>query len=88
MISLEKCSGSYNGIRSPKIFVPKEKNNINVKAVNLITNKNEAQAMKRYISYDCKCKFNSTICNSNQKWNSKTYQCESENYHKPKKDYT
>ena len=43
--------------------------------------------MKRYISYDCKCKFNSTIRNSNQKWNNKTYQCESENSHKFKKDY-
>ena len=43
--------------------------------------------MKRYISYDCKGKFNSTIRNSNQKWNNKTYQCESENSHKFKKDY-
>ena len=49
MISLEKCSGSYNGIRSPKTFVLKEKNNINVKAVNLITNKNEAQEKVNFI---------------------------------------
>ena len=30
-------------------------------------------AMTGHISCDCKCKFNSTICNSNYKWNKKTY---------------
>ena len=30
----------------------------------MITNKNEAKAMPEHISCDCKCKFNSTICNS------------------------
>ena len=35
----------------------------------MITNKNEAKAMTKHISFDCKCKFNRTICNSNQKWN-------------------
>ena len=37
----------------------------NVKAFNMITNKNEA--MTEHISCDCKCKFNSTVCNLNQK---------------------
>ena len=31
----------------------------------MIRNKNEAKVMADYISCDCKCKFNSTICNSN-----------------------
>ena len=31
----------------------------------MITNKNEAKAMTNYIPCYCKCKFNSTICNSN-----------------------
>ena len=31
-------------------------------------------------------KFNSTTCNSNQKWNDKTCQCECRNYYKFKKD--
>ena len=26
--------------------------------------------------WECKCKFNSTISNSGQKWNNKTCQCE------------
>ena len=87
MISLNKCTGSCN-VLSPKICVPKETKDINVKAFNMITNKNEAKAMTEHISCDCKCKFNSTICNSNQKWNNKTCQCECKNYCTCKKDYS
>ena len=32
--------------------------------------------MTEYISCDCEYKLNSTICNSNKKWNSKTCQYE------------
>ena len=32
-----------------------------------ITNKNETKAMTKHIPCDCKCKFNSTKCNSNRK---------------------
>ena len=53
-----------------------ETKDINVKAFDITTNKNEAKAVKKYISYDSKCKFNSAICNSNQKWNNKTCECE------------
>ena len=66
----------------------KETKGINVKAFKMITNKNEAKAMTKHISCDCKCKFNSTTCNLNQKWNNKTCQCECKNYHKCKKDYS
>ena len=82
MISLNKYSGSCN-ILSPKIW-----KDINVKAFNMITNKNEAKAITKHISCDCKCKFNSTTCNSNQKWNNKTCQCECKNYRTCKKDYS
>ena len=44
--------------------------------------------MTKHTSCDCKCKFNSTTCNSNQKWNNKTCQCECKNYRKCKKDYS
>ena len=54
----------------------------------MITNKNEAQTMTKHISCDCKCKFNSTTCNSNQKWNNETCQCKCKNYRKYKKDYS
>ena len=73
IISLNKCTGSCN-VLSPKIRVPKKAKNINVKGFNMITNKNEAKVMTEHISFDCKCKFNSTVCNSNQKWNSKSCQ--------------
>ena len=87
MISLNKCTGSSN-VLFPKTFILKETKDINVKAFNMITNKNEAKARTEQILCDCKCKFNSTTCNSKQKWNNKTCQCESKNYRKCKKDYS
>ena len=86
MISIDKFTGSCNVI-FPKICVPKEIKGIYVKAFNMIANKNEAKPMTKHISCDCKCKFKSTTCNSNQKWNNKTYQCECKIYHKCEKDY-
>ena len=62
IISLNKCSGSCN-VLSPKIGVPKETKDKNVKAFNMITNKDEAKATKEHISCNCKFKFNSTACN-------------------------
>ena len=53
MISFKKCPASCNAW-SPKISVPKETKYINVKAFNMITNKNEAKAMVKHISCDCK----------------------------------
>ena len=44
--------------------------------------------MTELISCDCKCKFNSTIYNSNQKWNNKTYQYECKNYRTCTKVYS
>ena len=61
-------------------------NDINVKTFNTITNKNEVKTMAKDISCDYKCKFNSTTCSSNQKWNNKTCQCECKNYCTCKKD--
>ena len=87
MISLNKCTRICN-VLSPKICVPKETNDINVEAFNMITNKDEAKAMAEHISCDRKCKFNSTICNSKQKRNKKTYQCECKNCRKRKNDCT
>ena len=52
---------------SAKICVPKETKDINVKEFNVLKNKDEAKAMTEHISCDCKCKFNSTICNLSQK---------------------
>ena len=43
--------------------------------------------MVNHILSDFKCKFNSTTCNSNQKWNNDKCQCECKRYHPSKKDY-
>ena len=88
IISLDKCTGSCN-VLSPYICVPKKKKRkkeINAKAFNMITYKNEAKAMRKHISCDCKCKFISTTWNSNQKWNNKSCQCECKIYPTCKKD--
>ena len=44
----------------------------------MITNKNEAKTITKYTLCDCKCKFNSKTCNSNEKLNNKTchYKCQ------------
>ena len=65
MINLSKCAGSCNAL-SPKICVPNKIKDINVKAFDLITNKDEARAMTEHISCTCKCKFNITTCNSHK----------------------
>ena len=80
MTSLNKCTGSCN-VFSPKICVPKETKDIYVKTFSIITKKGDGKAITEHISYDCKCKFNSTIWNSKQKWNNKTcqYECKSAN---------
>ena len=44
--------------------------------------------MTEHVVYDCKCKFSNIVCDSNQKWNSKTCQCERKNYRTCKKDYS
>ena len=44
--------------------------------------------MTEHISCDCKCKFNSITCNSNQNWSNKTCQYECKIYPKCKKDYS
>ena len=87
MISLDKCTGSCNAL-SPKICVLKETKYINLEEFNMIVNKNEAKTMTKHISCDCKCKFSSTTCNSNQKWNNKKCQRECKNCRTCKKDYS
>ena len=60
MISLRKCTGSCNVLTSI-ISVPKETKYINVKAFNMIANRNQTKTIAKYISCGCKCKFNTSI---------------------------
>ena len=66
MISLKECIGECN-VLSPKIYVLKESKDISIQLFNMITNKNEAEAMTKCISCDYKCKFKSTKCNLTRK---------------------
>ena len=71
---VDKFSGSCNfsNDSSMKICVPSKTKDINLKAFNMITNRNEGKTSVKHISCDCKCKFNSTTFNSNQNWNNET----------------
>ena len=51
MIIFKKCTGSCN-VLSPKICVPKETKYTNIKAFNIITNKDEVKAITEHISCD------------------------------------
>ena len=62
----------------------KKTKTINVKVLNMITNKNEGKAITKHIFCDCKCKLNNATCNSNQKWNNKRWLCECKDYRKCK----
>ena len=68
-ISLDKFRGHCN-VLSSKICVQKDTKDINVKAFNMITNKNEAKQWQNIFMW-FKCKLNSTTCNLNQKYNNK-----------------
>ena len=82
MISLDKCSGNCNSVDDlyTKTSVPSKTKDINVKVFNMITNKNETKKVVKHTSCYCKCKFNSTTCNSNQIRNNDTCQCDCKNF--------
>ena len=42
----------------------------------------------QHISFDCKCNFNSTKGNSDQKWNNNKCQCQCKKYHTCKKGFS
>ena len=82
MVSLDKCSGSYNSLNdlSIKICVSSKRKDINVKAFNITTRINEAKTLVKHISCNCKYKCNSKTCNSDQKWNNEQCQRECKNH--------
>ena len=52
----------------------------------MLTNKNKSKTIIEHISCDCKCQFNSTACNSKQKWINKI--CGYKSYPKRNKNYS
>ena len=53
----------------------------------MITGINELKKLTKYISPECKCKFNWTKCNSNQWWKSGKCWCECKKHHIYEKNY-
>ena len=79
MISIDKCNGSCNFFDdlSTKKCILNETKDVNAKVFNMITRINEVKTLEKHISCDCKCKFDSRRCNSNQKCECKKYRmCE------------
>ena len=71
----------YSTTCDSTIYVPNKTKNVNVKVYNMMKN-----TLVKHISYQCKCKFDSTTCESKQKWNNKACQCLRINYRSWKKD--
>ena len=53
----------------------------------MITKISEAKTLVKCNSKDCKCKFDSLGCYSNQKWNNDKFQFQCKKYQKCKNDY-
>ena len=68
MISLDKCKRSCDTFGHLQKYVFRVKQKTNVQVFNTTT-KNDSKTLIKHISSDYKCKLNSTIYNSNQKWN-------------------
>ena len=67
MISLDKCKRSCDTFDHLQKYVFRVKQKTDVKVFNTKT-KNDSKTLTKHISSDYKCKLNSTIYNSNQKW--------------------
>ena len=61
---------------------------VNATVFNTITKINKAKTLIEHILFDCKCKFGSTSCNSNQERNNETWQFECRNYCTCEKDHS
>ena len=68
MIRQNTCNRICNAADdlSTKVCVPSKTKDVNVKVFNMIKRINEAKTLVKPISYECKCKFSSITCNSNQ----------------------
>ena len=53
----------------------------------MITEKNESKILTKGVSSECKCKFDKTKCNSNQKWNNDKCWHECKKHHICERDY-
>ena len=78
IIKINKCKGSCNTINDtyPKICVPNNIKNTNVKVLNPMSRTNEARHIKWHKTYKCKCRLDASVCNNKQRWNEDKCRCE------------
>ena len=71
-VKFDRCVGSCSTLNdlSNKACVPNKTKDLNIYVFSMITAQNKSNILTKDISYKCKCKFDGTKCNSNQKWNS------------------
>ena len=76
-IKTSKCSGSCNYINNPcaKLCVPDVAKKVNVKLFNLVWGSNETRRIESHETCKCKCRFNSSVCNNNLRWNDDKCKC-------------
>ena len=91
-VKLDRCVGSCKipNDLSNKVCISNISNktkNLNLCAFNVITYINESKTLTKPFSRGCKCKFDSTKCNSNQWRNCDKCRCECKNHHICEKDY-
>ena len=67
-IKLDKCVGSCNTVNDlpNKVCIPNQTEDLNLNVLHVITGINELKTLTKYISCECKCKFDGKNCNSNQ----------------------
>ena len=79
VVKLDRCVGGCDTLDdlSIKVCVPNKTEDLNLSVFNMITITNEWKKFTKYISCECKCKFDGG--KSNQKWNNDKcgYECRS-----------
>ena len=65
-VKLDRCVGSCNIMNdlSNKVCLPNKTKDLNLSMFSMITGINESKTLTKYISCECKCKFDGRKCNS------------------------
>ena len=77
-IKTSKCSSSCNNINDPyaKLCVPDVVKNMNINIFNLMSRTNGRRHVKWNETCYCKCRLDTSVCNSKQRWNKDKCRCE------------
>ena len=77
-VKLDRCVGSFNILNdlSNKVCVPNKIEDLNLGVLSMIKGINESKTLTKYVSLECKCKFDGRKCNLDQWWNNDECRCE------------